>query len=1141
MCQRIEGSLILKNIKINKKVTILLSFLSITICLLGGMYFNRETKNKIAAHPTKTLTLDEGLGTAYKVLPDASRLLESELKAQTPKYDDYLQGEESSPFIEKLRVEGIGSPKELNKWGVSVPIFWSVAGIQKTLSGNFAVLFYADGVDAGGVIKFSVYNKDGKEMATEMVGSMNNAVLRLAGGFYAKKDNSYLLYLSGNGRQSTYLRIDVDESDINNILISNKRFNSYDSQLHPTLPAETDAGSSSAIRSHGINQVISGTGGNSTALTHLVTGAVYFSNPEWRNDGTVKGRIPIGEFATEGWDNAASGEVVTTMRTKYLHSLESDNPDQTPGANWTDIRKLWVNPILGITKTGYYYGRIDYNNFSGAAADYKYFATFQVFDNKGSGPIQSDMQQLRKKIYSYRDPDNVTATSTDTYKIVLLKELTTDSHVYFLSCESSGTKLIEVNINNGNPIETILQVFPKNTVIKISETDNGDYTFYGTTTDIGINSAFYSSFYSKHLNSPYYYVQGIMEKVSGPDQFIVKSVKALEIDNIVNPKFIESIDMPANERERFFIGGDTLDHSNFVDKYKYYDSNFTNGPILTPPTEKKLAGFAGVLQVEDDFAPAMSGFEDMMLNINDKDLNLPALNSYDWRILDNWLITGTKNGNLGDPKAIKFTDVKDYENTLIGTNLSDREKYIGMRINRNINNLTADIDWNTLGFDKTYPGPQLATYFTNDSQNQATVISRWVNKITDRTVIDKEHYLDLHDFTYKLSEVSDLSDKELLKRLSRIIAWYIEEETINGVTKKIAYEDENTLKNPATYDHTKVTFDTDQLDAILNAKKAAPYPLDFTYKSTDQDGQPVVLKNRVTVFLTDYTFDDENGHAKDPERKLAIYAADYTLPLYLAKKETKKKIFDTSDIKVYEFDKQRVTEVDGSGQPITITLADKDKLAAGDTLEPVASYKNAFNNASYPGEKDMHVDFKGKNSKGETVELTSKFVITLIPEVLLHLRQVVLTPHLELVIPSEGYFNLNNVKLTDVKDKADLSYNVITESTIEIPGPGYKDIIVPFEFDYNEADLTKQFGGITVTDIIPEYYQYDGHVITYDKSILHQSSAKTDAAVLWPIIDDKEHHEAWLTVYLKPVITTTEHPKPYSWDYKLNDFGEVTE
>ncbi|MBP1044619.1 hypothetical protein I6N95_26770 [Vagococcus sp. BWB3-3] len=1133
----------MKKKKSNKRRKLAVLIVGLTIGLITLLYNNHQKEfNKITAHPTNILKLDDGLTSEYSVKTDAIQLLEPKLRNQSPLFDDYLQGEEVSPFIEKLHIEGLGSPNVLNKFGVSVPIVWTVVGIEKTLSGNFAVLFSPGGVDAGGVVKFSVYNKDGKELATEMFGSMNDAVLRLGSGFYATKDNSYLAYMSGNGRQSTYVRFDVNESNPNNILITNTRFNSFDKNIQPILPGETDAGSSSAIRSHGIRQVIGGVGGTTGNATQLVTGDVYFSSPSVRNDGTVKGRVPIGEVSVKGWESATSGAYVNTMRTKYLHSLETDNPDSTPGANWTDIKNMYVSPTIGVTSSGYYYGRVDYNSFIAPASNYKYYATFQIFDKTGSGPIQSDGQQLRKKIYSYRDPANVVTTTTDPYKILLLSELTTATKVYFLSNEATGTKLIEVDINNGNPIENVLQVFPKNTVIKISEGTSGDFAFYGTTTDIGSSSAFYSSFYSQHLNSPYYYVQGIMKKTPGSggaaDKFEVVSVKALEIDNIVNPKFIVNVDMPANEKDRFFIGGDTLDHSNFVDHYQYYDSNFAKGPMATPPTEKHMAAFAGVLAVEDDYAPALTGFEDIMVNIKDSSLNQPGVNAYNWTLMDNWLITGTKNGSLGDSKAIKFTDVKDYENTLIAPTLADRQKYVGMRINRNINNLSADIDWKTLGFDKTYPGPQLVTYFTNDSQNQQTVISRWINKITDRTIIDKDHYLDVHDFTYKLSDVADLSDKELVKKLSRVIAWYVVEETNNGVTKKIAYEDENTLTSPPTFDHTNVVFDTAQLNDILNAKKAAPYPLDYTYTGTDEKGNKVELKNRVTVFLTDYTFDDETGHEYDPDRKLAVYADDYSLPLYVAKDETKQKIFDNSNIKVYEFDKNRNSEVDGNGDPITITLADKTKLASGDTLEPVSSYKTALNTANYPGKLDMHVYFKGKNSKGEEVDITSKFVITLIPEVLLHLRQVVLTPHSEIVVPTEGYHGIDNVKLADTSQKADLHYQTITKSAIESANPAFKTIIVPFEFDYTEPDLTKQYGGITIKPVIPEYYQYDGHVLTYT-NIKHQSTSKNNSDVLWPIIDDKDHHEAWVTIYLKPTLAAADHARPYSWDYQNNEFNTV--
>ncbi|MBP1040237.1 hypothetical protein I6N95_04340 [Vagococcus sp. BWB3-3] len=1097
--------------KTTKKIRVALAIIGLALSIVTLVYLNNQREsNQLIAHPTSSITLDNGLSTEYTVKPDATQLLEPELIDQSPVYDEYLQGSDIVPTIEKIRIEGVASPMvPETPSNILRMVSWSVVDIAETSQGNFVVLYAAKGNNVGGVVKLSIFNIEGVELATYEYGDLKNAIFRLATGFYATENNQFLVYPSGRGDGSTYIRFDVNEN-ANPIQISATQFTGTGAAAQGT-----------ALKSY-LTYRVAGKKAGIDKDNPEINAQIYFSS--LARMGTIAGRVPIGKVNNVGWQSG------TGMDTKYVTSLETDNP--IPSTQLTAIKNAYIDPIIGENQEGYYYGRIDYIDFR-VSSDVKVRTTFQVFDNTDSN---INGQLLRKKIFEYEDTNQPTAL--DVYSLRQLHELTTETELYFLSCEATMTKLIKVDLTKINKTNInaykgeVIKQFPPYTVLEIAKNSNGTLSYYGSTTDISNanNNDFYSEFYSSKLNSSNYYVQGIMGGTTTTNPFDVISVKALEVSDIVNPKFIHAVNTP--EKDKLFVAGDTMDHDNFVDKMTYIDKDGNHSSVT--PAYKGLVAFAGVLRIEDDYAPAMSGFEDMMLNINDKSLSSPTLNAYDWRVLDNWLITGTKTGSLTDSKAIKLADVKDYENTLIGSTLADREKYLAMRINRNVNNLGGDIDWDALGFDKTYPGPQLATYFANDSQNQQTVMSRWVNKITDRTVIDKDHYLDVHDFTYELSKVGELSDKELVKRLSRIVAWYIIEETENGVTKKKAIEDENTLKNPAVYDHSAVTFDASQLADIMNAKKAAPYPLVFTYKGTDQDGNPVELKNRVTIFLTDETFDDENGYANDPQRELAIYAEDYSRSLYLAKDEDATKVYNTSDIKVYEFDKDRNTE-----GATTITLADKNKQLAD--LTPDSVLLRNIQNADYPQKMPMEVTYEGVNSKGETVKLTGKIVVTLIPEVLLHLRQVVVSPLAELVVPTEGYANLNNVKLADPSQQADLSYHVITSSDLEANLPLYKKIIVPFEFDYDEPDLTKQYGGITVSNVIPEYYQYEGHALTYHKTDPNGVANMVNSEVLWPIIDDKEHHEAWLTIFIKPTLSSSDHPRPYSWDYRLNELGEVIE
>lgn len=751
----------------------------------------------------------------------------------------------------------------------------------------------------------------------------------------------------------------------------------------------------------------------------------------------------------------------------------------------------WVTD-LRTTSDGGYFGVLRFGTFATQNAVKGYKDMLAKWDENGD---------LKWVLANPATSGEKTSTS-----IVIQKQMSDDANVYYIMESDTSSNLYKINVssNTSHPAPSTSNELSSDLAKDmplLKSYPPGTYSIVPFTTDYGTKYQLYGR--AKKLVGEFSNIRiddgdNVVLIAYLDTDFTVRSGGGFKLGTVAE-KFVMKHFVLFDETDNKYF---TIGNTDSID--------FANPPISssgwTPPINNSLRddNFMGAIYQVDDWAPGLKFSKDIGFNRDNK--------IKDW---DSLMLDGVEVDDNYDLHLNNFNP--------------KTQAWLDARINRNhktevddgAGNLSyAPIDWTALGLDKINPGPQQIKYFITDNSLQTTAKSRWINKTTDRTVEEKDHFIDAHDFTIPLINVGTLKNNaELVKNNSQTLAWYKTKDNDNNTSYVIDEE----ARNDKYYD--KVTINQAQWDAIVNTKIAKPFPLTFYYEGTDTEGKKVVVEQRVTVFITDDTTDENED--------LVIYANDYSIPLYKAKNEKKQDVYNNSDVKVYEFDINR------PGETGTETIADKDKKT--ERLTPDGPMLTAIQDSDYPRILPMEITYTGKDKRDKPVSITSKIKVTLIPEVLLHLRQVVLEPMKELVIPSEGYFNLNNVKLTDVKDKADLSYNVITESTIEIPGPGYKDIIVPFEFDYNEADLTKQFGGITVTDIIPEYYQYDGHVITYDKSILHQSSAKTDAAVLWPIIDDKEHHEAWLTVYLKPVITTTEHPKPYSWDYKLNDFGEVTE
>ncbi|MBO0467145.1 VWA domain-containing protein [Enterococcus plantarum] len=156
--------------------------------------------------------------------------------------------------------------------------------------------------------------------------------------------------------------------------------------------------------------------------------------------------------------------------------------------------------------------------------------------------------------------------------------------------------------------------------------------------------------------------------------------------------------------------------------------------------------------------------------------------------------------------------------------------------------------------------------------------------------------------------------------------------------------------------------------------------------------------------------------------------------------------------------------------------------------------------------------------------------------VVLNIRQTVLNPNSELVIPSKGYYH-SRIDET-VQNMNLISESTIKDSAVEVS----QELFAKYEFT-----LEKQQEKLKIKDFVPEYYTFFGYIATttnVDLNVTHLSSntsalIKNNEAVL----DYQQDNEYWVTMFITPDLgkdndgEPVSSPRPYSWDYKVNKFG----
>ncbi|WP_136137319.1 SpaA isopeptide-forming pilin-related protein [Vagococcus silagei] len=148
----------------------------------------------------------------------------------------------------------------------------------------------------------------------------------------------------------------------------------------------------------------------------------------------------------------------------------------------------------------------------------------------------------------------------------------------------------------------------------------------------------------------------------------------------------------------------------------------------------------------------------------------------------------------------------------------------------------------------------------------------------------------------------------------------------------------------------------------------------------------------------------------------------------------------------------------------------------------------------------------------------------------IHVRQSVLTPNVEVVIPKKGYVDF-------VSSSGSEEFSIIANSSIfDKPAEIKQDLFTSRIVNVSEDKITAKYR-------LPEYYQLVGSIVTNTDNNLgmeHYSGNTTKLNNNDVILDFNQSEEYWITYFIKPSIELKQSPNFYSWHNLMNDFGSFT-
>lgn len=1084
----------------NKQARKALALVCFVLLMVGSILIGMkllDDNGRVSAHPTNPITLmDEDGNNVFEVPIDASNLIEPALTSQGSLYADFVQTNSDLPTVIKGAVHTFWSEGLVVEGASSIrDISWAVKDVRLTEKGNYCVLLGASGYNTGGVFAFCIINPLGEIIYKSTRGNLRTVANRLETKFFGDVGGKeFLVGTLGNKfyrytlSNETSTSVTVDESSVD-----------VDTTNSPNT-----------ILGVGYTYVTESSLNNNERST--LSARVYFdSRDQYNANASLLFRVPIATISTDGWIDASTPSF--SFNANHEYSLESFIPPEAE--NTTGNLYGAVTPSTSIITNDHVYGNFDYTAGSSGGISMK---TIQVFDKNDTFYENGKPVKRRKVLYENR------STSAQIY---LLNELCNEDVIYFVSTEIANSKLIKIDLKGSNAyvIQT-LKTYPRNTILNFVENpDDPTQLFYFGSTG-SLTGEFYHPVLTGELSGNRYYVQGITDR-----NFDRKSLYAIAMDSDILPDFMKQGDGKA-----LIFGRTRSVNRAFIDnQYRVGEvGEFTEVDSLNPTNQ----AFIGSVESQSDFAPIVKAKNDIEVNISHEKIDSTEKNANGWTFLDNWLITGEKNGTLSSPNAVNVYDYMDSRDSNFG------QSWLDKRINRNPKIPTADIDWLRLGFNKAKAGPQQVTYFVTDSQNQTSVKSRWANKKTSQTITDPDNKfaLDAQNFHIALDDLEstfNVADADkVFKKLAKTTAW----DLVNHGTGDGDYGEGLDEDGEESKFSGKVTVDTNQLNALKNATVAKPYPVDVTY-TTGVSG--ITIKNRVWVFATTKntvpnTETNPAVTAKDTNG-VVYYADDYTIPYRLRKTQTNSIVLTTGNVKVYDYfdasnensaELPTLADATKNANKLVVSLPTiHDALAPG-KVTPSVTYK-----------WDGYLDANHKDGSIAGNETIGHLDINLTGNVLFHVRQVVLNESGEIVVPTEGYFDIKNIKNNGGNPTVDPDYraNLTGKSGLLADEPAFTDIAVDTD---QLTDLADQ---VQMSVVVPEFYNLLGYYQTTQladaNGASHENnSAYTSGPLQLSKNDLNQGEEFWVTFYIQPNVDGANQPKtpqPYSWDYEKNDLGKI--
>lgn len=452
-------------------------------------------------------------------------------------------------------------------------------------------------------------------------------------------------------------------------------------------------------------------------------------------------------------------------------------------------------------------------------------------------------------------------------------------------------EIIEIDVNTSST--RTLKVFPKGTRFQFSKQGSG-YFYAGQVSNIEgelENIGSQPGIYSGYMDTDFDWKSASSIQLDFPEEESV-----ISISSFVGDEDLFVLSGTFATREINFI--DEVVYGNFPGEIATGSNKEWSPQNLSPDRGN---AFVSILRKTDDWTPLIKAPDSFIVDLDDPAVNQQAsLDRWLLTGSKNGAMTDSKATQVYDTmdidKGLFLYDISwlrerinKNPNTLVyeadGTTLASSDP----------------IDWAKLGFNKNKSGPQLITYFVTDSQKQTSTTSTYINNVTDETVIDEndEFALDAKNFHVPLSSVAtDVPDETTFKKLAKTMAWNLTEHGSSDGDYGNGLDEDGADASKLS---SKVTVDANQIKALREATVAKPYPVDVVYKPKagveikNRVWVFVTTKNTIPNSETNpaVTPKDTNG--------LVYYADDYSLPFRLRGTQNKNEVLTRGNVKVYDY------------------------------------------------------------------------------------------------------------------------------------------------------------------------------------------------------------------------------------------------